>query len=338
MWELVRKLFLVGVIAVIAPGSVFQILIGLLVCMTATFISLILRPYKQASDGWLNNVCLAQLTFVLFLGLLLKLDVDIMGSEGSGDQTTSPSEAIAWIIIMSHATLMLFTVIVISYEIKNAPQYQRAVRDADQRKREAIRKHIETWAKGRRAALLAMAKREQESALAQDPEFRLSTNKQMSQKELEEKEKREAYEQKRKEEAIYKKAMEKLESEQNIARHQRELELQAEIARANTNARNDEQLKEMLQLIQSKHHQNTKEAEKMFESEKKKRKNKLNKRSNNERTEMTSASMMRTLNSSKTTRWAVYESSERLRKRVMITMKMKKLIIHLVIKRKKGTI
>ena len=49
MWELVRKLFLVGVIAVIAPGSVFQILIGLLVCMTATFISLILRPYKQAS-------------------------------------------------------------------------------------------------------------------------------------------------------------------------------------------------------------------------------------------------------------------------------------------------
>ena len=35
-----------------------------------------------------------------------------------------------------------------------------------------------------------------------------------------------------------------------------------------------EQLKEMLQLIQSKHHQNTKEAEKMFESEKKKRKNK----------------------------------------------------------------
>ena len=69
MWELVRKLFLVGVIAVIAPGSVFQILIGLLVCMAATFISLILRPYKQASDGWLNNVCLAQLTFVLFLGM-----------------------------------------------------------------------------------------------------------------------------------------------------------------------------------------------------------------------------------------------------------------------------
>ena len=84
MWELVRKLFLVGVIAGIKPGSVFQILIGLLVCMFATMISLIIRPYRQASDGWLNNVCLGQLTFVLFLGLLLKLDVDIMGSEGSG--------------------------------------------------------------------------------------------------------------------------------------------------------------------------------------------------------------------------------------------------------------
>ena len=154
--------FPLQVIAVIAPGSVFQILIGLLVCMTATFISLILRPYKQASDGWLSNVCLAQLTFVLFLGLLLKLEVDVMGSEGSGDQVTSPSQAIAWIIILSHATLMLSFCLVLGYEIRNAPQYQRAVKDAEQRKREAVRKHIETWAKGRRAALLAMAKRTQE--------------------------------------------------------------------------------------------------------------------------------------------------------------------------------
>merc|ERR1711865_693375 len=180
MWELVRKLFLVGVIAVIAPGSVFQILIGLLVCMTATFISLILRPYKQASDGWLNNVCLAQLTFVLFLGLLLKLDVDIMGAEGSGDQTTSPADAIAWIIIFSHGTLMLISIALLIYEIKNAPSYQRAVRHAEQRKRETVRKHIETWAKGRRAALLRMAKRKQDisasSDFNDDPEFNQDPN------------------------------------------------------------------------------------------------------------------------------------------------------------------
>merc|ERR1712166_214041 len=180
MWELVRKLFLVGVIAVIAPGSVFQILIGLLVCMTATFISLILRPYKQASDGWLNNVCLAQLTFVLFLGLLLKLDVDIMGAEGSGDQTTSPADAIAWIIIFSHGTLMLISVALLIYEIKNAPSYQRAVRHAEQRKRETVRKPIETWAKGRRAALLRMAKRKQDisasSDFNDDPEFNQDPN------------------------------------------------------------------------------------------------------------------------------------------------------------------
>ena len=44
------------------------------------------------------------------------------------------------------------------------------MKDAEQRKREAVRKHIETWAKGRRAALLAMAKRTQNDLL-NDPEF-----------------------------------------------------------------------------------------------------------------------------------------------------------------------
>ena len=58
----------------------------------------------------------------------------------------------------------------IGYEIRNAPKYQRSVKDAEQRKREAVRKHIETWAKGRRAALLAMAKRTQNDLL-NDPEF-----------------------------------------------------------------------------------------------------------------------------------------------------------------------
>ena len=79
---------------------------------------------------------------------------------------TSPSQAIAWIIILSHGTLMLSFCLVLGYEIRNAPQYQRAVKDAEQRKREAVRKHIETWAKGRRAALLAMAKRSQEEQAA----------------------------------------------------------------------------------------------------------------------------------------------------------------------------
>ena len=59
-----------------------------------------------------------------------------MGAEGSGDQTTSPADAIAWIIIFSHGTLMLISVALLIYEIKNAPSYQRAVRHAEQRKRE----------------------------------------------------------------------------------------------------------------------------------------------------------------------------------------------------------
>jgi hypothetical protein len=150
MWELARKALLVGVIAVINPGTVFQILIGLFVCMMSTFVSLILNPYKHPSDGWLNNICLVHLTLTLFLGLLLKMNVDIFGSEGSGDRVTSPDEAISWIIIMSHGALMAMSIFLFTLEIRDAPTYQRALRESEQRKREAVRKHIENWARGMR--------------------------------------------------------------------------------------------------------------------------------------------------------------------------------------------
>ena len=165
MWELARKAVLVGVIAVVNPGTIFQILIGLFVCMMSTFVSLILNPYKHPSDGWLNNICLVHLTLTLFLGLLLKMNVDIFGSEGSGDRAAMPfsgnssdcvmesadEASIAYIIIASHGSprgSRPFCCYV--QEIRDAPTYQRALRESEQRKREAVRKHIENWARGMR--------------------------------------------------------------------------------------------------------------------------------------------------------------------------------------------
>merc|ERR1712159_397537 len=100
MVELGRKLVLVGVIALIVPGSALQILIGLAVCVMSSYLSLILSPFKQASDGWLYNACLVNLFFTLFCGLLIRLEVDLLGREGSGDQVLKPNDTIGWILII----------------------------------------------------------------------------------------------------------------------------------------------------------------------------------------------------------------------------------------------
>ena len=162
MWELIRKLILVGVIALMQPGTTLQILFGLFVCVFSSFVSLLIRPYSQKDDGWLNNLCLAQLQFVLFAGLLIKLKVDMFETEGSGDSKYTADEAISVAVITSHVLVMVITFCLIGYEIAHAPRYQAAMRATQQRKREAARRNLELWAKGRRMALMRAARRKKE--------------------------------------------------------------------------------------------------------------------------------------------------------------------------------
>jgi predicted outer membrane repeat protein len=163
MWELFRKLMLVGVIALLRPGTVMQILWGLGICVGSSFVSLLIRPYKQLDDGWLNNLCLAQLQFVLFCGLLIRLDVDLFAREGKGDSTYDAQFAIGLAVIASHISVLIVALCLLSYEIANAPRHQAAVRASLQRKREAARRNLELWAKGRRMALMRKAKRDKEN-------------------------------------------------------------------------------------------------------------------------------------------------------------------------------
>jgi ankyrin repeat protein len=163
MWELLRKLMLVGVIALLRPGTVMQILWGLGICVGSSFVSLLIRPYNQLDDGWLNNLCLAQLQFVLFCGLLIRLKVDLFEKEGKGDSTYNAEYAIGVAVVGSHVIVMFIALCLLSYELVNAPRHQAAVRAGIQRKTEAARRNLELWAKGRRMALMRKAKREKES-------------------------------------------------------------------------------------------------------------------------------------------------------------------------------
>merc|ERR1712216_43565 len=69
--------------------------------------------------------------------------------------------------------------------------------------------------------------------------------------------------------------MQKLENEHNVARHQKELELQAEIAKAKNNASDQAALDVQMKAIMGKHEQAKREAENMFKFDKVTKKNKL---------------------------------------------------------------
>ena len=162
MWELFRKLLLVGAISLYRPGTVMQILLGLGICVGSSFVSLLIRPYAQLDDGWLNNLCLAQLMFVLFCGLLIRLDVDLFAKEGKGDSTYDAQYAVGLAVVGSHIAVMVIALCLLSYELANAPRHQAALRASLQRKREAARRNLELWAKGRRTALMRKAKRDKD--------------------------------------------------------------------------------------------------------------------------------------------------------------------------------
>ena len=112
----------------------------------------------------MNNLCLAQLQFVLFCGLLIRLQVDLFHKEGKGDSTYDAEHAIGIAVISSHILVMAVALGLLAYELANAPRHQAALRASLQRKQEAARRNLELWSKGRRMALMRKAKRDKERA------------------------------------------------------------------------------------------------------------------------------------------------------------------------------
>ncbi|TFJ84058.1 hypothetical protein NSK_004532 [Nannochloropsis salina CCMP1776] len=75
IYELLRKLFLTGLIIFIAAGTATQLAIACLVCAVTMCLHLRLQPYEEQSDDTLQGFALAEILLVTYCALLLKLDV-----------------------------------------------------------------------------------------------------------------------------------------------------------------------------------------------------------------------------------------------------------------------
>ena len=79
-WELVetwKKLFLVGFAVLIRPGSVEQLVVSFLVCLTFLLLSAVARPLREDSDDVFANACNFCITSMFFCCIILKLGTQI---------------------------------------------------------------------------------------------------------------------------------------------------------------------------------------------------------------------------------------------------------------------
>ena len=77
--ELVRKLALTSILALIAPGSAGQVVVGLLLAFVTLIATMHVRPYAHATLNMVGQGAQLNLFLLLLVALLLKLDVDGQG-------------------------------------------------------------------------------------------------------------------------------------------------------------------------------------------------------------------------------------------------------------------
>lgn len=100
VYELVRKLFLTGLIIFVAAGTATQIAIACVICVVTTALHLRLQPYEDRWDDILQTCSLSELLIMTYCALLLKLDL-----------TGADSVSVAvfdYVLIASNAFVLLF--------------------------------------------------------------------------------------------------------------------------------------------------------------------------------------------------------------------------------------
>ena len=80
--ELLRKLALTSILALIATGSAGQVVVGLLIAFFMLILNLRFKPYAEETLNTVNTLAQLNLFFVLFVALLLKVDLDGQGGSG----------------------------------------------------------------------------------------------------------------------------------------------------------------------------------------------------------------------------------------------------------------
>jgi hypothetical protein len=80
--ELLRKLVLTSILALIAPGSAGQVVVGLLLSFVLLVANLKVKPYALDGLNTINQIAQINLFFVLLVALLLKVNLDDEGGSG----------------------------------------------------------------------------------------------------------------------------------------------------------------------------------------------------------------------------------------------------------------
>ena len=96
--ELIRKLLLTSILALIAPGSAGQVVVGILIAFVALIAALIKEPYAMKRLNVVAQVAQLNLFFLLFVGLLLKVRLPaLLASDEQGpDACFAPAAERGW--------------------------------------------------------------------------------------------------------------------------------------------------------------------------------------------------------------------------------------------------
>lgn len=78
--ELARKLALTSILALIAPGSAGQVVVGFILAFVSLLANLSIKPYADAGLNFVNIVSQLNLVAFLFVAILLKVNLDNEGS------------------------------------------------------------------------------------------------------------------------------------------------------------------------------------------------------------------------------------------------------------------
>jgi len=97
--ELMRKLILTSILALVAPGSATQVTVGVLVSFAMLLLGLRLRPYSTDNMNFVSSLAQVNIFMFLFVGLLLKVRVN-------GDATDSRLFSVI-VVILSFVPIVL---------------------------------------------------------------------------------------------------------------------------------------------------------------------------------------------------------------------------------------
>ena len=118
VWELVRRTVLTGWLLLVDNGkSYLRLIVGLVVCVVALVLLLLIRPYKLSSDFHLALASHVSLVFLFLCALMLKsqqIISDYYGSTATAETIIgigSSDTIVSFMLIITFAMLLLFLII-----------------------------------------------------------------------------------------------------------------------------------------------------------------------------------------------------------------------------------